>query len=60
MDRRMFLGGTMIPTEASVVAVNREISWSQLPEILIQSAAVTGTVGLLLATAGVISWFLTV
>jgi tripartite ATP-independent transporter DctM subunit len=64
------LGGIMTPTEASVVAVlyaavaglfvYREISWSQLPEILIQSAAVTGAVGLLLATAGVISWFLTV
>jgi len=64
------LGGIMTPTEASVVAVLyaavvglfvfREISWSQLPEILIQSAAVTGAVGLLLATAGVISWFLTV
>ena len=64
------LGGIMTPTEASVVAVlyaavvglfvYREIKWSQLPEILIQSAAVTGAVGLLLATAGVISWFLTV
>jgi tripartite ATP-independent transporter DctM subunit len=64
------LGGVMTPTEASVVAVlyaavvglfvYREISWSQLPEILIQAAAVTGAVGLLLATAGVISWFLTV
>jgi tripartite ATP-independent transporter DctM subunit len=64
------LGGIMTPTEASVVAVlyaavaglfiYREISWLQLPEILIQSAAVTGAVGLLLATAGVISWFLTV
>jgi tripartite ATP-independent transporter DctM subunit len=64
------LGGIMTPTEASVVAVlyaaivglfvYREIRWAQLPEILIQSAAVTGAVGLLLATAGVISWFLTV
>ena len=64
------LGGIMTPTEASVVAVlyaalvglfvYREIAWSQLPEILVQSAAVTGAVGLLLATAGVISWFLTV
>jgi len=64
------LGGIMTPTEASVVAVlyaavvglfvYREISWSALPEILIQSCAVTGAVGLLLATAGVISWFLTI
>src|SRR5262249_49540864 len=63
------LGGIMTPTEASVVAVlyaalvglfvYREIAWVQLPEILVQSAAVTGAVGLLLATAGVISWFLT-
>ena len=64
------LGGIMTPTEASVIAVlyaavvglfiYREIRWSHLPEILFQSAAVTGAVGLLLATAGVISWFLTV
>ena len=64
------LGGIMTPTEASVVAVlyaavvglfvYREIAWSALPELLIQAAAVTGAVGLLLATAGVISWFLTV
>jgi C4-dicarboxylate transporter DctM subunit len=40
--------------------VYREIAWSHLPEILMQSAAVTGAVGLLLATAGVISWFLTI
>jgi tripartite ATP-independent transporter DctM subunit len=64
------LGGIMTPTEASVVAVlyaamvglfvYREIAWSEVPEILVQSCAVTGAVGLLLATAGVISWFLTV
>jgi C4-dicarboxylate transporter, DctM subunit len=40
--------------------VCREIAWTALPEILIQSCAVTGAVGLLLATAGVISWFLTI
>jgi TRAP-type C4-dicarboxylate transport system permease large subunit len=44
----------MAPTEASVMAVlyaavvglfvYREIRWGQLPEILIQSAAVTGAV----------------
>ena len=64
------LGGITTPTEASVIAVlyaaivglfvYREIAWRDLPEILIQACAVTGSVGLLLATAGLISWFLTV
>ena len=64
------LGGITTPTEASVIAVlyaaivglfvYREIAWRELPEILIQACAITGAVGLLLATAGVISWFLTV
>ena len=64
------LGGITTPTEASVIAVlyaaivglfvYREIAWRDLPEILIQACAVTGSVGLLLAAAGVISWFLTV
>jgi tripartite ATP-independent transporter DctM subunit len=64
------LGGIMTPTEASVVAVlyaaivglfvYREVTWRDLPEILIRACAVTGAVGLLLATAGLISWFLTV
>ena len=64
------LGGIMTPTEASVLAVlyagvvglfvYREIEWRDLPEIIVSSAVVTGSVGLLLGTAGVISWFLTV
>jgi tripartite ATP-independent transporter DctM subunit len=64
------LGGIMTPTEASVVAVlyaaivglfvYREIPWRELPGIIVQSAVVTGAVGLLLGTAGVVSWFLTV
>ncbi len=64
------LGGIMTPTEASVLAVlyaavvglfvYREIAWRDLPKIVITSAMVTGSVGLLLGTAGVISWFLTV
>jgi len=64
------LGGITTPTEASVIAVlyaaivglfvYREIAWRELPEILIQACAISGSVGLLLATAGVISWFLTV
>jgi tripartite ATP-independent transporter DctM subunit len=64
------LGGIMTPTEASVLAVlyaaivglfvYREIQWRDLPEIVVKSAMVTGAVGLLLGTAGLVSWFLTV
>src|SRR5439155_1442555 len=65
-----FLVGIMTPTEASVLAVlyaaivglfvYREIKWRDLPEIVVKSAMVTGAVGLLLGTAGLVSWFLTV
>lgn len=64
------LGGIMTPTEASVLAVlyaaivglfvYREIRWRDLPEIVVKSAMITGAVGLLLGTAGLISWFLTI
>ncbi len=64
------LGGIMTPTEASVLAVlyaavvglfvYREIEWSALPGIIMNAAMITGAVGLLLGTAGVVSWFLTV
>ena len=64
------LGGVMTPTEAAAVAVfyaaivglfvYREIRWSQLPEILIQSAVVTANVCFLLATAAVVAWILVV
>ena len=64
------LGGIMTPTEASVLAVlyaaivglfvYREISWRELPDIVVKSSMVTGAVGLLLGTAGLVSWFLTV
>jgi C4-dicarboxylate transporter DctM subunit len=64
------LGGIMTPTEASVLAVlyaavvglfvYREIEWKALPGIIMNSAMITGAVGLLLGTAGVVSWFLTV
>jgi len=40
--------------------VYREIKWRDLPEIVVKSAMVTGAVGLLLGTAGLVSWFLTV
>jgi C4-dicarboxylate transporter DctM subunit len=64
------LGGIMTPTEASVLAVlyalvvglfvYREIKIAELPAIMMNSAMITGAVGLLLGTAGVVSWFLTV
>jgi len=64
------LAGIMTPTEASVLAVlyaatvglfvYREIKWRDLPEIVVKSAMVTGAVGLLLGTAGLVSWFLTI
>jgi tripartite ATP-independent transporter DctM subunit len=64
------LGGIMTPTEASVLAVlyaaivglfvYHEIKWRDLPEIIVKSVMVTGAVGLLLGTAGLVSWFLTV
>jgi len=64
------LGGVMTPTEAAAVAVfyaaivglfvYREIRWSQLPGILIQSAVVTANVCFLLATAAVVAWILVV
>jgi tripartite ATP-independent transporter DctM subunit len=64
------LGGVVTPTEAAAVAVfyaaivglfvYREIRWSQLPEILIQSAVVTAAVCFLLGTAAVVAWILAV
>ncbi len=64
------LGGVMTPTEAAAVAVfyaaivglfvYREIRWSQLPAILVQSAVVTANVCFLLGTAAVVAWILAV
>jgi tripartite ATP-independent transporter DctM subunit len=64
------LGGVFTPTEAAAVAVlyaavvglliYREISWSALPEILIQSAVMTASVCFLLGTAAVVAWVLAV
>ena len=64
------LGGVVTPTEAAAVAVfyaaivglfvYREIRWSQLPEILIQSAVVTAAVCFLLGVAAVVAWVLAV
>jgi tripartite ATP-independent transporter DctM subunit len=64
------LGGVFTPTEAAAIAVfyaaivglfiYREISWSALPGILINSAVMTATVCFLLGTAAVVAWILTV
>ena len=64
------LGGVVTPTEAAVLAViyafivgvfvYREIKWTDLPRILVQSAVVTAAVGFLLGTAAVVAWVLAV
>jgi len=64
------LGGAVTPTEAAVLAVvyafivglfvYREIKWSDLPGILIQSAVVTAAVCFLLGAAAVVAWVLAV
>ena len=64
------LGGVFTPTEAAAVAVlyaaivglfvYREISWSALPDILINSAVMTATVCFLLGTAAVVAWIMAV
>jgi C4-dicarboxylate transporter DctM subunit len=64
------LGGVFTPTEAAAVAVlyaavvglfvYQEISWSALPEILLQSAIITANVCFLLGTAAVVAWVLAV
>jgi C4-dicarboxylate transporter, DctM subunit len=64
------LGGMFTPTEAAAVAVfyagivglfvYRNIKWSELPRILIDSAIVTANVCFLLAVAAVVAWMLAV
>lgn len=64
------LGGVFTPTEAAAIAVfyaaivglfiYREISWSALPGILINSAVMTATVCFLLGTAAVVAWIMAV
>jgi C4-dicarboxylate transporter DctM subunit len=64
------LGGVFTPTEAAAVAVlyaaivglfvYKEIAWSALPEILIQSSVITANVCFLLGTAAVVAWILAV
>ena len=64
------LGGVVTPTEAAALAVlyafvvgvfvYREIKWRDLPDIMVRSAVVTGTVCFLLAVAAVIAWMMAV
>ncbi len=64
------LGGVFTPTEAAAVAVlyaaivglfvYREIPWSALPGILLQSTVITASVCFLLGTAAVVAWVLAV
>ena len=64
------LGGIVTPTEAAAVAVlyagvvglvvYREIKWSDLPRILIDSAVITASVCFLLGVAAVVAWMLAV
>lgn len=64
------LGGVVTPTEAAVIAVvyafivgvfvYKEIPWSAVPGILVQSAVVTAAVCFLLGTAAVVAWILVV
>lgn len=64
------LGGIVTPTEAAAVAVfyagivglfvYKEITWSQLPGILINSAVITASVCFLLGVAAVVAWILAV
>jgi tripartite ATP-independent transporter DctM subunit len=64
------LGGIVTPTEAAAVAVfyagivglyvYKEIRWSQLPGILINSAVITASVCFLLGVAAVVAWILAV
>jgi C4-dicarboxylate transporter DctM subunit len=62
------LGGVFTPTEAAAVAVfyslalgglvYRELRWSHLPEILVQTGLGTGIVMFLIATSTVYGWIL--
>jgi tripartite ATP-independent transporter DctM subunit len=64
------LGGIFTPTEASVVAVAygfllgvfiyREICWQDVGRILARTGLISGSVMLLIATANIFAWLLTV
>jgi C4-dicarboxylate transporter DctM subunit len=62
------LGGIMTPTEAGAVAalyaflvsyfIHREVTFSDLPRLLLNTAATTGIVMLVMTTAAVFSWIM--
>jgi len=62
------LGGFVTPTEGASIAVAyalfvgmaiyREMSWSDLPAMLIRTARVTGVVFLIIASASILSWWM--
>jgi len=64
------LGGAFTPTEAAVVAaayglvvgmfIYREITWAHVWRIMVRTGVITGTVMLLMATASILGWLLTV
>lgn len=63
-------GGLFTPTEASAVAVAyaliiakfvlRTLEWKQIPEILVRTALMTSAVLLIISTASIFAWMLTV
>jgi C4-dicarboxylate transporter DctM subunit len=64
------LGGAFTPTEAAVVAavygmvvgrfVYRELTWRDIWNSLVRTGMISGAVMLLLATAGIFGWLLTI
>jgi C4-dicarboxylate transporter DctM subunit len=64
------LGGAFTPTEAAVVAatyglvvgmfIYREITWAHVWRIMVRTGVTTGTVMLLMATASILGWLLTI
>lgn len=63
------LGGVTTPTEAAAIAVlyalvmgvfvYRKVSWSDLSEMLIRTARITGIVFLIIASASILGWWMT-
>jgi tripartite ATP-independent transporter DctM subunit len=63
------LGGLVTPTEGAAIAVAyalfiggvvyRELHWADLGEMLIRTARITGVVFLIIASASVLSWWMT-
>ncbi|HYH22915.1 MAG TPA: TRAP transporter large permease [Azospirillum sp.] len=62
------LGGFVTPTEGAAIAVGyalfvgaaiyRELRWSDLPDMLVRTARVTGVVFLIIASASILSWWM--